>query len=116
MRCLNDFIEAQTTYYAQCQQYMQDLQRQLGRYVMVTMVTRCLHLRHYILRLNLCLHDLGICNFWYVHDADLLNFIHLFIFCSKVLLNLSKKKLPVVILKNGPVSAYGNSRIVMALN
>ncbi|XP_013400163.1 endophilin-B1 isoform X4 [Lingula anatina] len=32
LRCLNDFIEAQTTYYAQCQQYMQDLQRQLGSY------------------------------------------------------------------------------------
>ncbi|XP_069122140.1 endophilin-B1-like isoform X6 [Argopecten irradians] len=30
LRCLNDFIEAQTTYYAQCLQYMQDLQRQLG--------------------------------------------------------------------------------------
>ncbi|XP_052091617.1 endophilin-B1-like isoform X4 [Mytilus californianus] len=32
LRCLNDFIEAQTTYYAQCQQYMADLQRQLGSY------------------------------------------------------------------------------------
>jgi len=33
LRCLNDFIEAQMTYYAQCQQYMADLQRQLGRFV-----------------------------------------------------------------------------------
>ncbi|VDI36633.1 endophilin-B [Mytilus galloprovincialis] len=33
LRCLNDFIEAQMTYYAQCQQYMADLQRQLGRSV-----------------------------------------------------------------------------------
>ncbi|XP_021376184.1 endophilin-B1-like isoform X4 [Mizuhopecten yessoensis] len=32
LRCLNDFIEAQTTYYAQCLKYMQDLQRQLGSY------------------------------------------------------------------------------------
>ncbi|KAK3087554.1 hypothetical protein FSP39_007493 [Pinctada imbricata] len=32
LRCLNDFIEAQMTYYAQCQQYMADLQRQLGSY------------------------------------------------------------------------------------
>ena len=32
LRCLNDFIEAQMTYYAQCQQYMVDLQRQLGSY------------------------------------------------------------------------------------
>lgn len=31
LRCLNDFIEAQLTYYAQCQQYISDLQRQLGR-------------------------------------------------------------------------------------
>ncbi|XP_064616184.1 endophilin-B1-like isoform X2 [Liolophura sinensis] len=32
LRCLNDFIEAQVTYFAQCQQYMTDLQRQLGSY------------------------------------------------------------------------------------
>ncbi|XP_035826111.1 endophilin-B1 [Aplysia californica] len=32
LRCLNDFIEAQMTYFAQCQQYMSDLQRQLGSY------------------------------------------------------------------------------------
>ncbi|XP_050389644.1 endophilin-B1 isoform X2 [Patella vulgata] len=32
LRCLNDFIEAQMTYYAQCQQHMVDLQRQLGSY------------------------------------------------------------------------------------
>ncbi|XP_078327003.1 endophilin-B1-like isoform X2 [Crassostrea virginica] len=32
LRCLNDFIEAQLTYYAQCQQYISDLQRQLGSY------------------------------------------------------------------------------------
>ncbi|XP_070176299.1 endophilin-B1-like isoform X2 [Littorina saxatilis] len=30
LRCLNDFIEAQTKFYAQCQQYMTDLQKQLG--------------------------------------------------------------------------------------
>ncbi|KAL8612195.1 hypothetical protein ACOMHN_018484 [Nucella lapillus] len=32
LRCLNDFIEAQVKFYAQCQQYMTDLQRQLGSY------------------------------------------------------------------------------------
>ncbi|KAI1882685.1 hypothetical protein AGOR_G00237440 [Albula goreensis] len=32
LRCLNDFVEAQTTYYAQCQQYMLDLQKQLGSF------------------------------------------------------------------------------------
>ncbi|XP_061169835.1 endophilin-B1-like isoform X3 [Saccostrea echinata] len=32
LRCLNDFIEAQLTYYAQCQQYISDLQHQLGSY------------------------------------------------------------------------------------
>ncbi|KAK7502534.1 hypothetical protein BaRGS_00006109 [Batillaria attramentaria] len=32
LRCLNDFIEAQTKFFAQCQQYMTDLQRQLGSY------------------------------------------------------------------------------------
>lgn len=31
LRCLNDFIEAQIKFFAQCQQYMSDLQRQLGR-------------------------------------------------------------------------------------
>lgn len=30
LRCLNDFIEAQVKFYAQCQQFMGDLQRQLG--------------------------------------------------------------------------------------
>ncbi|XP_025113799.1 endophilin-B1-like isoform X3 [Pomacea canaliculata] len=30
LRCLNDFIEAQIKFFAQCQQYMSDLQRQLG--------------------------------------------------------------------------------------
>ncbi|XP_069039438.1 endophilin-B2 isoform X7 [Lepisosteus oculatus] len=30
LRCLHEFVEAQATYYAQCQQYMQDLQKQLG--------------------------------------------------------------------------------------
>jgi len=30
--CLNDFIEAQAVYYAQCHQYMTDLQKQLGRF------------------------------------------------------------------------------------
>ncbi|TTQ07465.1 Endophilin-B1 [Bagarius yarrelli] len=33
LRCLNDLVEAQTTYYAQCYQYMVDLQKQLGRHV-----------------------------------------------------------------------------------
>ncbi|KAL5012306.1 hypothetical protein ScPMuIL_010857 [Solemya velum] len=32
LRCLNDFIEAQMSYYAQCQQYMADLQKQLGSF------------------------------------------------------------------------------------
>ncbi|XP_069039435.1 endophilin-B2 isoform X4 [Lepisosteus oculatus] len=32
LRCLHEFVEAQATYYAQCQQYMQDLQKQLGRF------------------------------------------------------------------------------------
>jgi endophilin-B len=32
LRCLHDFVEAQTNYYAQCHQYMSDLQRQLGSF------------------------------------------------------------------------------------
>lgn len=32
LRCLNDFVEAQTTYYAQCYRYMVDLQKQLGSF------------------------------------------------------------------------------------
>uniref|UniRef100_A0A673CCK4 Endophilin-B1 n=1 Tax=Sphaeramia orbicularis TaxID=375764 RepID=A0A673CCK4_9TELE len=32
LRCLNDFVEAQATYYAQCYQYMVDLQKQLGSF------------------------------------------------------------------------------------
>ncbi|XP_041134187.1 endophilin-B1-like isoform X1 [Polyodon spathula] len=32
LRCLNDFVEAQTTYYAQCYQYTVDLQKQLGSF------------------------------------------------------------------------------------
>ncbi|XP_039582972.1 endophilin-B1 isoform X2 [Passer montanus] len=32
LRCLNDFVEAQMTYYAQCYQYMLDLQKQLGSF------------------------------------------------------------------------------------
>lgn len=32
LRCLNDFVEAQMTYYAQCYQYMTDLQKQLGSF------------------------------------------------------------------------------------
>ncbi|XP_034415709.1 endophilin-B1a isoform X3 [Cyclopterus lumpus] len=32
LRCLNDFVEAQTTYYAQCYHYMVDLQKQLGSF------------------------------------------------------------------------------------
>lgn len=32
LRCLNDFVESQTTYYAQCYQYMVDLQKQLGSF------------------------------------------------------------------------------------
>ncbi|XP_058015219.1 endophilin-B2 isoform X5 [Ahaetulla prasina] len=31
LRCLHEFAEAQTTYYAQCYQYMLDLQKQLNR-------------------------------------------------------------------------------------
>ncbi|XP_034048067.1 endophilin-B2-like isoform X4 [Thalassophryne amazonica] len=31
LRCLQDFAEAQSTYYAQCHHYMQDLQRELNR-------------------------------------------------------------------------------------
>lgn len=31
LHCLNDFVEAQMTYYAQCYQYMVDLQKQLGK-------------------------------------------------------------------------------------
>ncbi|CAG12697.1 unnamed protein product [Tetraodon nigroviridis] len=31
LRCLNDLVEAQSSYYAQCYQYMVDLQKQLGR-------------------------------------------------------------------------------------
>lgn len=30
LRCLNDFVESQVTYYAQCHQYMVDLQRELS--------------------------------------------------------------------------------------
>lgn len=30
LRCLNDFIEAQMNYYAQCHQYMVDLRKQMG--------------------------------------------------------------------------------------
>ncbi|XP_036299550.1 endophilin-B1 isoform X2 [Pipistrellus kuhlii] len=32
LRCLNDFVESQMTYYAQCYQYMLDLQKQLGSF------------------------------------------------------------------------------------
>ncbi|XP_075691335.1 endophilin-B2 isoform X8 [Rhinoderma darwinii] len=32
LRCLHEFAEAQATYYAQCYQYMVDLQKQLGRF------------------------------------------------------------------------------------
>nr|XP_023961634.2 endophilin-B1 isoform X2 [Chrysemys picta bellii] len=32
LRCLTDFVEAQMTYYAQCYQYMLDLQKQLGSF------------------------------------------------------------------------------------
>nr|XP_046146319.1 endophilin-B2b isoform X7 [Oncorhynchus gorbuscha] len=32
LRCLHEFVEAQATYYAQCHQYMQDLQKELSRY------------------------------------------------------------------------------------
>uniref|UniRef100_A0A8D0H7P9 Endophilin-B2 n=1 Tax=Sphenodon punctatus TaxID=8508 RepID=A0A8D0H7P9_SPHPU len=32
LRCLHEFVEDQTTYYAQCYQYMLDLQKQLGRF------------------------------------------------------------------------------------
>ncbi|XP_026887478.1 endophilin-B1b isoform X2 [Electrophorus electricus] len=32
LRCLNDFVDAQATYYAQCYQYMVNLQKQLGSF------------------------------------------------------------------------------------
>ncbi|XP_067845976.1 endophilin-B1-like [Heptranchias perlo] len=32
LRCLHDYVEAQMTYYAQCYQYMVDLQKQLGSF------------------------------------------------------------------------------------
>uniref|UniRef100_H3DNQ7 Endophilin-B1 n=1 Tax=Tetraodon nigroviridis TaxID=99883 RepID=H3DNQ7_TETNG len=32
LRCLNDLVEAQSSYYAQCYQYMVDLQKQLGSF------------------------------------------------------------------------------------
>ncbi|XP_075936041.1 endophilin-B2b isoform X3 [Anarhichas minor] len=32
LRCLQDFAEAQATYYAQCHHYMQDLQRELNKF------------------------------------------------------------------------------------
>ncbi|XP_048821944.1 endophilin-B2 isoform X2 [Lagopus muta] len=32
LRCLHEFVESQTNYYAQCYQYMLDLQKQLGRF------------------------------------------------------------------------------------
>lgn len=32
LRCMNDFVEAQMTYFAQCYQYMLDLQKQLGSF------------------------------------------------------------------------------------
>ncbi|KAM9326300.1 endophilin-B1 [Gastrophryne carolinensis] len=32
LRCLNDFVEAQMTYFAQCYQYMLELQKQLGSF------------------------------------------------------------------------------------
>ncbi|KAM4663719.1 endophilin-B2 isoform 2-T2 [Discoglossus pictus] len=32
LRCLHEFVEAQATYFAQCYQYMVDLQKQLGRF------------------------------------------------------------------------------------
>uniref|UniRef100_A0A8C9VX08 Endophilin-B2 n=1 Tax=Scleropages formosus TaxID=113540 RepID=A0A8C9VX08_SCLFO len=32
LRCLHEFVEAQAVYYAQCHQYMEDLQKELGRF------------------------------------------------------------------------------------
>ncbi|XDB55664.1 PREDICTED: endophilin-B2 isoform X4 [Capra hircus] len=32
LRCLHEFVESQTTYYAQCYRHMLDLQKQLGRF------------------------------------------------------------------------------------
>ncbi|XP_014798478.1 PREDICTED: endophilin-B2 isoform X7 [Calidris pugnax] len=32
LRCLHEFVESQTNYYAQCYQYMLELQKQLGRF------------------------------------------------------------------------------------
>jgi len=42
LHCLNDFIEAQAVYYAQCHQYMTDLQKQLGRFV-ASLLSRSFH-------------------------------------------------------------------------
>ncbi|XP_052221215.1 endophilin-B1-like isoform X2 [Dreissena polymorpha] len=39
LRCLNDFIEAQMTFHAQSQQYMADLQKQLGSFTAIPGVT-----------------------------------------------------------------------------
>ncbi len=41
-RCLHDFVEAQASYYAQCNQYMVDLQRQLGMYAHTPLFTQCI--------------------------------------------------------------------------
>uniref|UniRef100_A0A3B4F4M0 SH3 domain containing GRB2 like, endophilin B2 n=1 Tax=Pundamilia nyererei TaxID=303518 RepID=A0A3B4F4M0_9CICH len=38
LRCLQDFAEAQATYYAQCHHYMQDLQRELNRSAFISAV------------------------------------------------------------------------------
>uniref|UniRef100_A0A8C2DVA9 Endophilin-B1-like n=1 Tax=Cyprinus carpio TaxID=7962 RepID=A0A8C2DVA9_CYPCA len=35
LRCLNDFVDAQATYYAQCYQYMVNLQKQLGSQIAI---------------------------------------------------------------------------------
>uniref|UniRef100_A0AAQ5X924 SH3 domain-containing protein n=1 Tax=Amphiprion ocellaris TaxID=80972 RepID=A0AAQ5X924_AMPOC len=40
LRCLQDFAEAQATYYAQCHHYMQDLQRELNRYSCQNIITK----------------------------------------------------------------------------
>lgn len=41
MRCLQDFAEAQATYYAQCHHYTQDLQRELNRCANAASTTHC---------------------------------------------------------------------------
>ncbi|KAI0230846.1 Endophilin-B1 [Lamellibrachia satsuma] len=41
LRCLHDFVEAQSIYYSQCQNYMADLQKQIGISVVSASHTSC---------------------------------------------------------------------------